>query len=85
LRFAGYNLGATQYIAAQDLILTLAAQGQLPSELAELRLFLAPILCHSPKEQAEFLSFPRGAKECLPGRSASCKEKMQKKSYFLKK
>jgi hypothetical protein len=41
LRFAGYNLGATQYIAAQDLILTLAAQGQLPSELAELRLFFS--------------------------------------------
>ena len=54
LRFAGYNIGVTQYIAAQDLILTLAAQGNLPSELTELREFLAPILCHSPKEQAEF-------------------------------
>jgi formylglycine-generating enzyme required for sulfatase activity len=54
LRFAGYNIGATQYIAAQDLILTLAAQSKLPSELTELRQFLAPILCHSPKEQAEF-------------------------------
>jgi len=54
LRFAGYNIGATQHIAAQDLILTLAAQGKLPSELTELRQFLAPILCHSPKEQAEF-------------------------------
>ena len=54
LRFAGYNIGATQYIAVQDLILTLAAQSKLPSELTELRQFLAPILCHSPKEQAEF-------------------------------
>ncbi|RKZ77707.1 MAG: hypothetical protein DRR19_27545 [Candidatus Parabeggiatoa sp. nov. 1] len=54
LRFAGYNIGATQYVAAQDLIFTLAAQGKLPSELTELRQFLAPILCHSPKEQAEF-------------------------------
>jgi hypothetical protein len=54
LRFAGYNIGAAQYVAAQDLLLTLAAQGKLPSELTELRLFLAPILCHSPKEQVEF-------------------------------
>ncbi|MEK8015483.1 MAG: hypothetical protein VSS75_001360, partial [Candidatus Parabeggiatoa sp.] len=54
LRFVGYNIGETQYIAAQDLILILAAQGQLPTELTELRQFLAPILCHSPKEQAEF-------------------------------
>jgi len=54
LRFAGYNIGATQYIAAQDLILTLAAQSKLPSELTELRQYLAPILCHSPKEQEEF-------------------------------
>jgi uncharacterized protein with von Willebrand factor type A (vWA) domain len=54
LRFAGYQIGEAQYIAAQDLILTLAAQGKLPSELTELRLFLAPILCHSPKEQIEF-------------------------------
>ncbi|HEW98013.1 MAG TPA: LysM peptidoglycan-binding domain-containing protein, partial [Beggiatoa sp.] len=54
LRFAGYNIGETQYIAAQDLILILAAQGKLPTEQTELRQFLAPILCHSPKEQAEF-------------------------------
>jgi uncharacterized protein with von Willebrand factor type A (vWA) domain len=56
LRFAGYNIGTAQHIAAQDLILTLATQGKLPSELSELRLFLAPILCHSPTEQAEFES-----------------------------
>jgi len=54
LRLADYNIGATQYIAAQDLILILAAQAKLPSELPKLRLFLAPILCHSPTEQAEF-------------------------------
>jgi uncharacterized protein with von Willebrand factor type A (vWA) domain len=54
LRFAGYNIDTTQHIAAQDLILILAAQGELPSEWSELGLFLAPILCHSPTEQAEF-------------------------------
>lgn len=56
LRFAGYNIGATQHIAAQDLILILAAQGKFPSEWSELGLFLAPILCHSPQEQADFKS-----------------------------
>jgi hypothetical protein len=54
LRFAGYNIGVAQYIAAQNLFLALAAQGKMPSELTELRTFLAPILCHSPKEQAAF-------------------------------
>jgi uncharacterized protein with von Willebrand factor type A (vWA) domain len=54
LRVADYNIGATQHIAAQDLILALAARGQLPPKLGRLRTLLAPILCHSPKEQAEF-------------------------------
>jgi len=51
LRFEGYNIGAAQHIAVQNLILTLAAQGKLPTQLVDLKLFLAPILCHSPKEQ----------------------------------
>jgi len=54
LRAADYHIGATQYIAAQDLILALAARGQLPPKLGRLRTLLAPILCHSPKEQASF-------------------------------
>jgi predicted Zn-dependent protease len=54
LRFAGYNISIAQFIAAQDLILALAAQRKLPSEFARLKTLLAPILCHSPKEQAEF-------------------------------
>jgi len=54
LRAADYHIGATQYIAAQELILVLTALGELPSELSRLRTLLAPILCHSLKEQAEF-------------------------------
>ncbi len=54
LRAADYHIGATQYIAAQDLILGLAAQRKLPPKLTGLRALLAPILCHSPKEQAAF-------------------------------
>ncbi len=54
LRRCGYHIGIEQFTAAQDLILALAAQGQIPMQLSRLRTLLAPILCHSPKEQAEF-------------------------------
>jgi CHASE2 domain-containing sensor protein len=54
LRIAGYNIGLTQFVAAQNLILALAKQGELPPKLASLKTLLAPVLCHSPKEQAEF-------------------------------
>ena len=54
LRHCGYHIGIEQFTSAQDLILALAAQGQLPTQLSRLRTLLAPILCHSPKEQAEF-------------------------------
>ena len=47
LRFARYNIGVAQIIAAQDLILALAAQGKLPADLTRLKTLLAPILCHS--------------------------------------
>lgn len=54
LRREGYNIGAAQHIAAQDLLLSLQAQGRMPAELSGLRSLLGPILCSSPKEQAEF-------------------------------
>jgi uncharacterized protein with von Willebrand factor type A (vWA) domain len=54
LRAANYNISTTQYVAAQDLILALAAQGNLSPELSGMRTLLAPILCHSSKEQTEF-------------------------------
>jgi len=54
LRLAGYQIGTQQYIYAQDLLLALEANQQLPASPVELRTFLAPILCSSPKEQAHF-------------------------------
>lgn len=54
LRLVGYNLGLTQFLMAQQLILTLAKQGALPAQPASLKTLLRPILCHSPQEQAEF-------------------------------
>src|SRR5262245_25089452 len=54
LRLAGYDIGAEQHIAAQDLVIALAAHGRLPKEPREWRSLLAPIFCSSPTEQDEF-------------------------------
>lgn len=54
LRLAGYDIGTQQYIAAQNLLTALAANEQLPSDPRELRTWLAPILCSSPREQDSF-------------------------------
>lgn len=54
LREAGYNIGISQYIAAQDLILALAAQGESLDQPERLRTLLGPIVCHSPAEQEDF-------------------------------
>ncbi len=54
LREAGYKIGIPQYIAAQDLILILIAQGETLDNPERLRNFLSPIFCSSPIEQEEF-------------------------------
>jgi len=54
LRRDGYNIGAAQHIACQDLLLALAAQGQWPAQTRRLKTLLAPILCGTPQEQAAF-------------------------------
>jgi len=57
LRFAGYNIGTTQILAAQNLLLALIKQNALPTEPEPLRILLGPILCHSPKEQDDFKQY----------------------------
>jgi formylglycine-generating enzyme required for sulfatase activity len=54
LRFAGYNIGTTQFIEAQNLLLLLIEQNALPTEPGKLSILLGPILCHSPREQEDF-------------------------------
>jgi hypothetical protein len=54
LKEAGYNIGVSQYITAQKLILALLDQEKaldLPENLSSL---LGPIFCSSPTEQEEF-------------------------------
>ncbi len=54
LRRAGYNIGCGQYVAAQDLVLALAARGQDLHRPGRLRGLLGPVLCSTPKEQDDF-------------------------------
>ncbi|WP_306459799.1 formylglycine-generating enzyme family protein [Dolichospermum heterosporum] len=54
LREAGYSIGISQYIAAQDLILILISQGENFDNPERLRNLLAPIFCSSQLEQENF-------------------------------
>jgi len=54
LREAGYRIGISQYIAAQDLILALTTQGVLLGHPERLKTLLGPIVCSSPSEQEDF-------------------------------
>jgi hypothetical protein len=54
LKEAGYNIGVSQYITAQKLILTLLDQEQTLDSPEHLCSFLGPIFCSSPIEQEGF-------------------------------
>ncbi len=54
LRGAGFAVGTQQYIAAHELLIALAARGQLPGDPRQWRTLLGPIFCSSPREQVEF-------------------------------
>jgi uncharacterized protein with von Willebrand factor type A (vWA) domain len=57
LRLVGHDIGTQQYIAAQNLLLALAANGQLPQNPRALRTWLAPVICSSPREQENFYRY----------------------------
>jgi len=57
LRAIGFYVSTQQYIAAQDLLIALAANGQLPENPHALRTLLAPIVCSSPREQETFYRY----------------------------
>jgi hypothetical protein len=54
LRLAGYTVGIEQYVAAEDLLLALAARGALPDDPRRLVTLLGPIVCKTPTEQEDF-------------------------------
>ncbi len=70
LRNVGYGISTEQYMAAQDLVLALAAQGAGAGDRERLRRMLGPLLCGTPGEQADFGPyFDRWADRLLPARS----------------
>jgi acid phosphatase type 7 len=54
LRAAGYGVGPDQCIAAQRLMLMLAAQGVEFADRRALKSWLSPVFCSNPTEQADF-------------------------------
>jgi formylglycine-generating enzyme required for sulfatase activity len=54
LRRAGYPVGVEQCLAAQDLLLALAARDALPDDRQGLATLLGPIFCKSPAQQEDF-------------------------------
>jgi TRAP-type C4-dicarboxylate transport system permease small subunit len=54
LREAGYRIGLSQYMAVQDVVLSLVSEGKLQDTPEHLRTLLGPILCSSAKEQEDF-------------------------------
>jgi hypothetical protein len=57
LRHAGFNIGMTEYIAAQDLLLMLIARGEKLDSPQRISSLFGPLLCSSPAEQESFPEF----------------------------
>lgn len=49
-----YAFGLDEFIAVQEVVLGLARDGRLPTNLARLEGYIRPILCSNSKEQADF-------------------------------
>ena len=54
LRAADFAIGTQQYIAAHELLIALAARGELPADPQRWRMLLGPVFCSSRREQQEF-------------------------------
>jgi hypothetical protein len=54
LRLDGFSIGIKQYLNVQQLMVTLAADHQMPIDPKELQSFIGPILCTDPDEQVTF-------------------------------
>lgn len=54
LRLARFKVSLQQTLAAQQLLVRLAAQGQLPATSTQIAALLGPIFCTSPEDQSRF-------------------------------
>jgi len=56
LHLESYRVGVDEVIAAESLLLMLAAKGEFPADPRRLKTLIAPIICNSPREQDDFYS-----------------------------
>jgi len=54
LRRDGYSIGVQEVIDVHDLLISLEARGRLPSRLGDLAPLVGPVLCNTPRQQADF-------------------------------
>ena len=74
LRRRGFRIGGAEYVAAQDLIVTLTVQGVPLGEDDHLERHLRPLLCKSAQEQEDFGTIIAAWRErLLPGRRSAGK------------
>jgi hypothetical protein len=57
LQGEGFNIGVDSYGDVHNLLLNLAAEGQLPDDFSQLRPFITPILCCSEQERQRFKQY----------------------------
>jgi lipopolysaccharide/colanic/teichoic acid biosynthesis glycosyltransferase len=82
LRDAGYNIGVSQCIAVQDMILGMLAMGETFQEPYRLRGLLSPILCTSPSEQRAFPQhYDRWVQRLHPGKPKSVERDEKAKQF----
>ena len=80
LCLSGFDPGLQRTLAAQQLLLRLAAEGRLPLARSEWRDWLAPVFCDSKEHQAEFVQqFQAWVRE-FPGTGDTTNELSQETS-----
>jgi len=67
LRHNGYSISTEQYIAAQRLLIALAALGDWPGQSSRLGTMLAPVFCTSRDEQENFFRCYEEWRRLQPG------------------
>lgn len=84
LRRAGYNIGVSQYLAGRDLLLALAARGEILEDPVQMKRWLGPLLCTSPREQRRFpLQFDHWASRALGGAGGSRTGEAKREEAYL--
>jgi len=85
LRQTGYDIGTAQFLQIQKLILTLTQREEMPADLRQLKILLAPIICHSPQEQTDFYRYFNNWVDRLESKASALEPKPKAKALDSKK